>query len=240
MTTPGAVPPVLGLIGGIAPESTVDYYRRLIAAYRARRGEGEYPHIIINSINLTTMLGLVGAGRLAELVTFLAGEVERLARAGAELAILASNTPHLVFDDLAKVSPLPLVSLVEAARDAARARRLRRVGLIGTRFTMQGGFYQAVFGGAGIAVVVPGAEEQEYVHARYLGEIALGEFRDETREGFLALIRTMQARDGLDGLVLGGTELPLLLRGSAVPGCPFLDTTALHVEAVIARLLGPA
>ena len=226
---------VVGIIGGIAPESTIDYYRRLIAACRERAGDGSYPAILINSIDLTAMLRLAASDREG-LVAYLAGEVERLARAGAELGAFASNTPHLVFDEVQRATSLPLVSIVHAARDGAIARRLCRVALLGTRFTMSGTFYPAVFSEADIAIVPPSAEEQEYVHDTYMTELVAGRFDAPTRERFLDIIRGLREREGIDGVVLAGTELPLLLRGAVVEGVEMLDTTALHVEAIVGRM----
>jgi len=130
----------LGLIGGIAPESTIAYYRQLIAAYRQKQPDGNYPAIIINSINMKKMLDMIGANALADVTEYLSGEVQKLAKAGADFALLASNTPHIVFDELRRQSPIPLISIVEATCVAAKALGLKRVGLFGTRFTMQGRF----------------------------------------------------------------------------------------------------
>lgn len=225
----------LGLIGGIAPESTVDYYRRLIAACRERTGDGSYPSILINSIDLTKMLALVAADREA-LAAYLVAEVERLARAGAELGAFASNTPHLVFDEVQRRSPIPLVSIVDCARDAAVARGLRRVALLGTRFTMSGPFYPEAFAAAGIALVPPTPEEQNYVHDTYMTELVAGRFEDPTRRRFVQLIEELQTRETLDGVILAGTELPLLLRDATLPNLELLDTTALHVAAIVERM----
>ena len=147
----------LGIIGGIAPGSTVDYYRLIIAAYREQKQDGSYPSILINSIDVTRLLQLVAANRLEELTDWLLWEVDRLARAGAEVGLLASNTPHLVFPELSRQSSIPLLSIAEAASDAAAELGLRTVGLLGTQFTMQGRFYPEVFAQRGIAVLAPSA-----------------------------------------------------------------------------------
>ena len=146
----------LGIVGGIAPGSTVDYYRLLISSYREQRRDGTYPSILINSVDLTRMLDLVSGNRLAELTEWLVREVERLARAGADFGLLASNTPHIVFEELSRATPIPLLSIVEAAREATHDLALKTVGLLGTRFTMQGRFYPEVFAKRGIAVRRPG------------------------------------------------------------------------------------
>ena len=128
---------VLGIIGGIAPPSTVEYYVALVAGYREHRPDA-YPPIIINSIDLSRLLGLIGDGRMAELVDWLTEEIERLVRAGSGCALLASNTPHVVFDELRARSSIPLLSIVEAAAEAAAERGLKHLGILGTRFTMRG------------------------------------------------------------------------------------------------------
>ena len=227
----------LGIVGGIGPGSTIDYYRLLVAAYREERPDGTWPPILIDSIDLSRLLRLVEADRLAELADWLLDELGRLSRAGADFAILASNTPHIVFDDLRRRSPLPLLSIVEASAAAATRAGATRVGLLGTRFTMQGRFYPEVFARRGIAVRAPAPDDLEWVHARYMGELLAGDFREETRRGFLAVIARLR-EDGADAVVLAGTELPLLLRDAPDAGVPLLDTTDIHVRRVIREMLG--
>jgi aspartate racemase len=150
----------LGIIGGIGPESTIEYYRLLIAGYRERIPNGSYPLLLINSIDVNKMLALVAEARREELVEYLLDNVFQLARAGAEFALLAANTPHIAFRELAARSPIPLLSIVKATCDFAKAQGLRRLGLFGTRFTMQAGFYQEACAQVGIEVVTPEPDEQ--------------------------------------------------------------------------------
>lgn len=227
----------LGIIGGIGPESTVDYYRLIIAAYREQRQDGSYPAIIINSIDLNKIRDLVTANALADLIEYLVAEVQRLARAGADFGLLAANTPHIVFDDIRRQSPIPLLSIVELTCEAAKALRLKRVGLLGTRFTMQGRFYPDVFSAAAITVVVPTEDEQAYVHDKYMGELVNGIFLAQTRERLLEIVDRLKQREGIEGVILGGTELPLILRDAASGGIPFLDTTQIHVRNAVAQML---
>ncbi len=225
----------VGIIGGIAPESTVDYYRSIIAVFRERTGDGSYPSIVIDSIDLQRMLTLA-ASDLPRLTEYLAGEVERLARAGADFALLASNTPHIVFEELERRSPVPLLSIVDTACETARRMGLTRVGLLGTRFTMEGRFYPDVFSRAGILLVPPQPDERTIVHERYMGELVKGVFLPETRAELLRIVNRMKERDGVEAVVLAGTELPLLLR-DVDAGVPLLDTTRIHVDAIVDRLL---
>ena len=228
---------IVGMLGGIGPESSVEYYRLLIAGYRARVPDGSYPAIVINSINMTAMRSLVEANELPGLTQYLLEEINRLAVAGAEFGFMASNTPHIVFNSVRRQSPIPLISIVEATSQAAQVQGLKRLALFGTRFTMQGEFYPQVFSPAGIALVVPPPGEQAYIHDKYMNELVLGTFLPETRAGLLAIADRMRERDQVDGLILGGTELPLILNNVASP-VPFLDTTQIHVQAVLAHLLG--
>src|SRR6202035_1548480 len=145
----------VGMIGGIGPESTIEYYRLLIAAYRMRIPDGSYPPIIINSIDLNKIVGLMEANELDKVTELLVAEIHKLEGAGAEVGFLAANSPHIVFDEISRQSPIPMISIVEATCQAARALGLRKLGLLGTRFTMRGQFFPKVFSKAGITLVVP-------------------------------------------------------------------------------------
>ena len=228
---------LIGIIGGIGPESTIDYYRLFVSIYRERRPDGGYPPVFINSIDLARALKLVSSGDLRGLAAYLLEEIHRLARAGATHGLLSSNTPHIVFDEVQDASPIPLISIVETACQAAVVRKLKRVGLFGTRFTMQGGFYQKVFAREGIQVAIPAPGDQEFIHETYLNELVNGIVRPETRERYIAIARRMRSEQGIEALVLGGTELPLLLRGAIDIGVTLLDTAHLHVERAVAELL---
>lgn len=228
---------MLGMVGGLGPESTVDYYQQLIAAYQARKRDGSFPAILINSVNAKPLLDAMQAYRLAEITELLLGAVEKLARGGADFALIAANTPHIVFDELSPQSPIPLLSIVECTCQAAKAMGLNKVGLFGTRYTMQGSFYPKVFSREGIELIAPEAADQEYLHEKYMGELFKGLFLPETREGLLAIVERMQAKSGIEGVILGGTELSLILRDQERRGVPFLNTTRIHVEAAINRML---
>jgi aspartate racemase len=229
----------VGIIGGIGPESTIEYYRSIIDSYRELRPDGGYPSVIINSINLTKMIDWFSAGQLAEVTEYLSGEIGKLASAGADFAVLAANTPHIVFEQVRRDSPIPLLSIVRATRDAAAASGLKRLGLFATRFTMRAGFYQETFLNAGMSIVLPDEGEQEYIHDKYMNELLRNIFLPETRERLLAIARRLKSEEAIDGLILGGTELPLILRGTDAEeaGVPFLDTTRIHVHAIVTQLL---
>jgi aspartate racemase len=226
----------LGIVGGIGPESTVDYYRSLIQMWREQTKDGSSPSILLNSIDLKKMLDLIAAKALPEVTAYLSGEMQRVAWAGADVGLFAANTPHIVFGELQRRSPIPLISIVEATREAAEELGLRRLGLFGVRFTMQGHFYPDVFSKAGITLVVPEENEQVYIHDKYMNELVKGIFLPETRERLLAIVDRLAKQEHVRGLILAGTELPLILR-EAVCDIPFLDTTQIHVKAAVRRLL---
>jgi len=209
----------------------------IVESYRAARPDGSYPHIVIDSINLQRLIDLVTGSRLDELVTYLSESLGRLAAAGADVALLASNTPHLVFDDLRRRSPMPLLSIVEAACVATRAMRLTRVALLGTRFTMEARFYPDVFAAGGIGLVIPDADERAYIHERYMDELIHGRFLPATRDGMTAIVDRLVERDAVQAVVLGGTELPLLFRDGPPSRVPLLDTMRIHAERAVATLL---
>jgi aspartate racemase len=226
----------VGIVGGIGPESTIEYYRLIIQLYRDRKPDGGYPPIIINSIDLHKMLSLIAANELAAVTEYLVGEVQKLAGAGADFGLLAANTPHVVFGELRQQSSLPLISIVEATCEAAKTQRLKKLGLFGTRFTMQGRFYPDVFSRDGIALVVPEVDDQDYIHGIYMNELVKGIFLPQTRAGLLQIVDRLKQRAGIDGLILGGTELPLILHDDSDGGIPFLNTTRIHASAAVAQL----
>ena len=227
----------VGIIGGIGPESTIEYYRGIIAGYRERQTDGSYPSIILNSINLRVLLGLITANELAQATDHLVNELQKLARAGVDFGVIAAGTPHIVFDQVRERSPLPLISIVEATCDAAAKMNLKKIALFGTRFTMQGRFYKDVFSKAGIKLVVPEADEQAYIHDKYMNDLVHGIVLPETRERLLRILDQMKERDGVEALILGGTELSLIIKDAEHNGLPILDTTRIHVARIVAELL---
>ena len=226
----------LGMIGGLGPESTIDYYRSIIERFRARKPDSGYPHIIINSLDVDKGIAMLDAARLDDLADYLAAGVEVLVRAGANFGFIAANTPHLVFDEVQRRSPIPLLSIVRATRDYAKTRGLKKAGLFGTGFTMRASFYPDEFQRAGIALVMPSESEREFIHRAYIDELLKNQFLSQTRAEILRIAQRMKDEDGIEAIVLAGTELPLLLRGSGAP-IEFLDTTVIHVEAIVDELI---
>lgn len=224
----------LGLVGGLGPESTIDYYRRILDAW-ARQDSSSAPAIVIDSLDVQRALRLVDKDRPA-LTQYLLASLRRLTAAGVDFAAITANTPHIVFDELAARSPVPILSIVEACAQEAHRRGLGRLALLGTRFTMEAPFYPDVCARHGITVVTPNDTDRTWVHQRYVGELLKGELQDDTRQQFISLAARMRHDENIDGIILGGTELPLLLSTPKIAGIPMLDTTALHVAAIVRRL----
>ncbi|MGE5114050.1 MAG: aspartate/glutamate racemase family protein [Acidobacteriaceae bacterium] len=227
----------LGIVGGLGPESTIDYYRSIVALYREKANGAGYPHILLDSLDVDLGIRLVEREEWKTLAEYLADGFRRLARAGADFGLMAANTPHIVFDDVRRLSPIPLISIVEATCDEVKRRGLRRVALFGTGFTMGGRFYPEVFERNHVTLVTPSPEERAYIHEKYLGELLRGTFLPDTRNRLIEIIERIKLQENVEAVVLAGTELPLILRAETVAGLPLLDTTQIHVRAAVAEIL---
>jgi len=228
---------VLGILGGTGPESTVDYYRSVVATWRRRRPDGSYPRVVINSIEAGRVFQNLAAGDFRAVGRDLGPAVAALAAAGCQRALLAANATHLAFDQIDPPPSIPLIHIVDAARDAAATAGHRRVGLLGTRFVMESDLYPARFGQSGLEVTMPTPAERELVHGIYFGELIPGIVRDQSRSALTAVVAAMRERDEIDAVILGGTELALILTEPKCAGVPVLNTAQIHVDAAVDWLL---
>lgn len=222
----------IGMIGGFGPESTLDYYRLLIETHRSKVNDGNNPEIVINSMNMGILMKLVENRDWDQLVKWLVEGMDDLYRGGADFGFISANTPHIVFDRVSERSPIPLISIVDETCRYIRNSGSRRVALLGTSFTMQSDFYPRACQREGIEVFLPNETEQAYIQDKLMTEIELGMFLDETRQGLLSIIKRMKRDDAIEGVILGCTELPLILPKSEL-GIPFFNTTKIHVESII-------
>ena len=222
----------IGIIGGIGPESTVDYYKLIIGSFHEKQADSGYPEIIIYSANLSSLMRILEANDWETLTDWLLEKVVALHKAGAEFAVIGSNTPHIVFDKVSSRSPIPMLSIIEETRKNAQKRGFKKLGLLGTRFTMESDFFKKPFGDKEMAVVVPEKEDRELIHHRLFSEIELGIIKDSTRKELLSIVKKMIDRHSIDALILGCTELPLILNKDEF-GIPFLNTTAIHAESIV-------
>lgn len=222
----------IGIIGGIGPESTVDYYKGIIRIFLEQYADLAYPEIIIFSVNMNRLLELVEKKEWNKLTDWLVDKVQALHSAGAEFAVIGSNTPHIVFNEVQSKSPIPLLSIVEETCKKADSLGLKKPGLLGTKFTMESDFYIIPFENIGMKVVVPEKEDQKLIHDRLFSEIELGIFKDSTRKELLAIVKKMIDKDNIDSVILGCTELPLILEKDEF-GIPFLNTTTIHTDSIV-------
>jgi len=228
----------IGLIGGLGPESTLDYYKEIINAFKNEKDDLNYPEMIVYSVNLSEFMRLIKDRADDNIVDDFLDKLKALKKAGADFAAITANTPHLFFDRINERSGLPLISIVEATCREAMKQGLKRAGLFGTGFTMGATFYQDVLGRQGIEVVLPNQEEKEIINNKLFSEIELGVFKDDTRSLLVDIIARMVLEQHIDSLILGCTEFPLILSKKEYAGIPMLNTTKIHVEAIVKYCLG--
>lgn len=222
-----------GLIGGMGPESTLDYYKAIIDAFKNNQGILNYPEMVIYSVNLSQFLDLMKNKAYDQIVDMLVAKLESLKLAGADFGAITANTPHLLFGRIKEKSPIPLISIVEATCTVAQKKGLKKPGLFGTGFTMASSFFQDVFNRNGIKVEVPDAEDQKIINYKLFSEIELGIFKDQTRRLLIDQIGKMVKKHNIDSLILGCTEFPLILTDSYYEGIPMLNTTQIHVDEIV-------
>jgi aspartate racemase len=221
----------IGILGGMSPESTVEYYQHITRTYTERFGDYGYPEVIIYSVSFQPYVDWPNQDRWDLVAQGLSEAAQKLEAAGADLIVIATNTMHLVFDQVQASVTVPMLSLLDAVSDAILAQEIETVGLLGTRFTMERTFYQDALVSRGITVLVPNAQDREYVNAVIYDELVAGQIRDESRAGYVAIIRRL-AEQGAEGIILGCTEIPLLISEENA-GMPLFDTTVIHAEAAL-------
>ncbi|MBN1415698.1 MAG: amino acid racemase [Bacteroidales bacterium] len=228
----------IGLIGGLGPEATVDYYKEIINAFKNGDRKPEYPEIIIYSVNMWEFVDMLTRQEFDVATDYLLRKIEALRQAGAEFAAISANTPHILFDRLQQKAALPLISIVEATCRRAVGKGYKKPGLFGTGFTMDATFYQQVFSKHGITVVAPEDEDKKLINNKLFTEIELGIFKNETRKLLENIIKKMVDQQQIDSIILGCTEFPLILRESSYSGIPVLNTTRIHVEEIVTYCSG--
>jgi aspartate racemase len=224
---------ILGVVGGIGPESTIDYYRRLVDGWHARVGLGSHPRVIIDSIDSAPLVGPMVAGDLVPIRAAVTLALERLAAAGAGLALIASVATHSVFRDVVAGARIPLLSIVEATCRAAVESGVRRPALFGTRVAVEGHYFAEPFEAVGIELVRPAEADRQWIHDAYMDQLVKGMFLDPTRDRLLGILGQLRRDTGVDGLILAGTELSIILPERAYDGIPVLNAAAIHVEEAI-------
>ena len=222
----------LGLVGGMGVESTIPYYHDIVYGVQNKIGKKFFPNITIESVNAFDVLGLCSEQKYDELTDYLMQAIKNLTTSGADFIALSANTPHIVFDRLQNISTVPLVSIVEATCNEAIRLNKHKLGLLGTIFTMTEDFFKKPFYNSNIEIITPTAEEMEYINLKVSSELEFGVIKEETLQGFQKIIKRMQQEDSIEAVILGCTELPLLLNDEVSP-IPCLDTMKIHIQLLI-------
>ena len=226
----------LGLVGGMGPESTIPYYHDIVYGVQERLGKDFFPNLTIESVNVFDILRFCGEHRYEELTDYLLQAIRNLVRSGADFAALSANTPHIVFDRLQELSPIPLISIIESTCKEAQKRNLKRIGLLGTIFTMTEDFFKEPFSRKEISIIIPSDAEMESINQTISSELEHGIVKKETLKSFQKIITRMQAEEQIEAIVLGCTELPLLLNDQVSP-VPCLDTMQIHIRDIIDEIV---
>lgn len=222
----------IGLIGGLGPESTLEYYRKIIASFKESYEQTGYPEIVIDSLDMKNFTSLVEDGKWEAIIQLISIRCEILRRCGAEIGAMASNTPHAVFDAIQAKTDLPLLSIVTATCDYARTLNVRSLCLLGTRFTMTSDYYQEEFDKYNMRLITPEPDEIERIQHMLFKEIEFGIIKDRSRNELLAIIKRIKKEADVEGVILGCTELPLILSQKDMDiAC--INPAQIHVDALV-------
>lgn len=225
----------IGLIGGMGPVSTIDYYQQIVIKFQQKRPHS-CPPIVIDSLDVFELLTLEELEDKQQLLQVLLASLKNLKKAGADFAALTANTPHMIFDELAKVSPLPLISIVDSTLIAIKKNRQQRIGLLGTKMTMELGFYQKKMQSAGINLVCPSEKQIAIIHQIISEELEVGIVTTQSKQTLLEIIKEMDTKNNLEGIILGCTELPLILSQKDIDMTVY-DTVSIHVNDILKTAL---
>ena len=226
----------IGILGGLSPESTVTYYLHITRTYYERFKDYSYPEIIIYSVNFQDFVNWQKQNQWDKAAEKMIEAMVCLHKAGADFGVIATNTMHIVFDEVQKKSPIPLISIIDATAEAIKKEGFNVVGLLGTIFTMREKFYRDALQNYGIKVLLPSMKDQEYVNQVIFGELTHGEISAKSREEFVRIVKDLQSR-GAQGVVLACTEIPLLITEKDC-GVKLFDTAVIHAEKALNYAIG--
>ena len=225
----------IGILGGVSPESTVSYYLRITREYTHRFGDYSYPEILIYSVSFQHFVDWSQSGGWEPMAEEMIELLKRLSDGGAEIGLIAANTLHRVFDEVESESPIPLIHIVDPTADKITDRRMTKVGLLGTKYTMEGRFFVDRLARKGIETLIPDGEKRDEIHRVIYQELTKGQINVRSKEYYVDVINSLVAR-GAQGIILGCTEIPLLIAEADSP-VDLFDTALLHADAVLAASL---
>jgi len=222
----------IGIIGGLGPEPTIEYYKTIITTFREKSKTNNSPEMIIYSLNLQKFLHMMETRQKQKASEYILKGIQNLHAAGADIALIAAGTPHIFLDKIQNDSPIPVLSMIEETVKVVLKKDLNRVGIMGTKYLMQSDPFQKIFSRYGILTIVPNVKEQEYIHNKLVDELQFGRIVESTRQGMLDIVKRMIDENIIQGLILGCTELPLILSDNMLD-IPFFDTIKIHVESAV-------
>jgi len=227
----------IGLVGGISWESTLEYYRVINQYTKERLGGFHSGKVVLYSVDFAEVEVRQHQGRWDELKGLMIDAAQRVEKAGAELLVICANTMHKMADDVQRNIRIPILHIGDVTAEAVKSRSIKKVGLLGTRFTMEQDFYkQRLIGKHGLEVIIPEEKEREDIHGILYNELCLGEIKATSKGVFQKIIAGLEAR-GAQGIILGCTEIPLLVSQNDYE-IPLFDTTTLHARAAVDFALG--
>lgn len=224
----------IGIIGGLGPESTLIYYKGIIEAFTPSYAQSGYPEIGIESMDLRSIVAMMKAGEWDDIANEVAKQCDLLEKGGAKIGAIASNSPHRVFAKIQSMTALPLINIVEAVCAYSAAKGLKRLGLLGTQMTMSSDFYQRIFDRHDIQLVSPLPGEQTYIQEKLDTEIEFGIIEAETKAGLLSIIRNLHQNYRIDGVIMGCTELPLIIKPEDID-LHYVNSTDIHISSIVAQ-----
>ncbi|MBY9010248.1 MAG: amino acid racemase [Candidatus Lokiarchaeota archaeon] len=218
----------IGILGGMSYESTIKYYDLILQKYYDNYNDYNYPEILIYSLNFQKVINYELGNDKPKYIDYLMSGINSLQRGGVDFIIMAANSPHAVYDDLIQKTNLSILSIVDATAEKAQEMGLKKLLLIGIKFTMQSSFYQRIFENSGMQVITPVDIEQDLIDKIIFNELVIGKFKSESKQKLLNIIHNYK----VDGAILGCTELPLILHKNDTT-TKLLDTIEIHVEAAL-------
>jgi len=221
----------IGIIGGLSAESTFEYYKIIVREYNKRKGGVSSPLIVIDSLDLQQISDLMEKSEWGEVKNHLVNSAQNLVNAGAEVIILATNTPHMVFNDLIKEVTVPMISIMDATAEKIQQQNINKVVLLGTKYTMQASFYPETLKKYNIEIITPELEDQLIINDIIWKELAHHIITNESKQAYLDVISKLKSK-GAQGVILGCTEIPLLIKQEDSP-IPVFDTTTIHALKVL-------
>ncbi|MBU9746368.1 amino acid racemase [Lachnospiraceae bacterium ASD3451] len=222
----------LGILGGMGPESTLLYYKEIAAAYKRKDKNGNFPALTIETVNMYEMLGYCKAQQYDKLAEYLLQGIYNLEKAGVDFAVLASNTPHVVFDVLEEKAHIPLLNIVEPTYQAMKEAGIKKTAWLGTGFTMEQACFKKPFVQNGINVAVPNETERALIDKVIAEELEFGIVNEPSKKAIDGIIQRLIDEDGIEAVIMGCTELPLMYSNEKLP-IPVFDTLKYHIKGIV-------